>query len=212
MTSIQSFSETLAADDPISLADQRRFVSIIHDESRRLTRLLDELLDISRFESGTVKLQIGHIEVKAAISAALDAISGVTRKASVLVDIEYEQDALCVKANEDRLHQVLLNILMNAVKYNDSDQPEVRINAYKKGEHVLIDIMDNGGGVSQEDAATIFEKFSRGSKSARGKGAGLGLPISRAIMRAMGGDLTAEFSDGGTSYFRLRLLNSAVPS
>lgn len=211
MTSIQSFSETLTTEDPISLADQRRFVSIIHDESRRLTRLLDELLDISRFESGTVNLQIRLIEIKAAITAALDAMSGVTRNANVHVNIEYEQDTLWVKANEDRLHQVLLNILSNAVKYNDSDQPEVRINAYRNGEHVLIDIMDNGGGVSQEDAATIFEKFSRGSKSARGKGAGLGLPISRSIMRAMGGDLTAEFSEGGTSYFRLHLLNSAPP-
>ena len=70
---------------------------------------------------------------------------------------------------------------------------------------LIIDIIDNGGGVSREDAATVFEKFARGQRGTLAPGAGLGLPISRAITRAMGGDLTLEFADDSSSFFRGRL-------
>ena len=68
---------------------------------------------------------------------------------------------------------------------------------------ISVDVVDNGGGVTRAEAAIIFEKFARGDRAARSSGAGLGLPISRAIMRAMGGDLTVEFAPDGTSFFRL---------
>tara|TARA_R110002073_G_scaffold10218_3_gene49740 strand:- start:627 stop:3341 length:2715 start_codon:yes stop_codon:yes gene_type:complete len=209
MTAIQSFSETLSTTDDIGGKDRDRFVAIIHEESRRLTRLLDELLDISRLESGTVELLLMQIDSKRAIEQALDAMSSMTRNIKVSVDDDNPQAPapVWVQANGDRLHQVLLNILSNAVKYNDAHNPEIQITTHRNGGHVLIDISDNGSGVSRDDAAMIFEKFSRGDKSERGAGAGLGLPISRAIMRAMGGDLTVEFNGGrdGVSFFRVHL-------
>ncbi len=206
MTAIQSFSETLITTDDIAPGDRERFVSIIHDESRRLTRLLDELLDISRLESGTMELQLTKIEPQAAIRQALDAMSTMPQVAKVAVRIDGPADDVFVRANGDRIHQVLLNILSNAVKYNDSETPEIAISTKRHGRHVMIDVRDNGGGVSRDEAAVIFEKFSRGSKSGRGAGAGLGLPISRSIMRAMDGDLTVEFDADGSSCFRLKLL------
>ncbi len=206
MTAIQSFSETLINVHDIEPKDRDRFIGIIHQESRRLTRLLDELLDISRLESGTVELQLTRIEPQTAIAQALDAMSTLTRNANVAVNVEDDPAApVAVWANGDRLHQVLLNILSNAVKYNDSETPEIAIRTHRSGAYVLIDIKDNGGGISHEDAPVIFEKFSRGTKSERGAGAGLGLPISRSIMRAMGGDLTVEFARDGTSLFRVSL-------
>ncbi len=74
------------------------------------------------------------------------------------------------------------------------------------GKHIWVDIIDNGGGVSREDAEVVFEKFARGSHTGPVYGAGLGLPISRAIMRAMGGDLTIQFAPDNTSYFQLQLI------
>ncbi|MGI9492666.1 MAG: sensor histidine kinase, partial [Geminicoccaceae bacterium] len=91
------------------------------------------------------------------------------------------------------------------VKYNDADKPEIEVRAQTYDGAVHVDVIDNGGGVSREDVAMVFEKFARGSRSDRGQGAGLGLPISRAIMRAMRGDLTVEFAADDTSYFRLSL-------
>ena len=71
---------------------------------------------------------------------------------------------------------------------------------------VWLDVIDNGGGITRDEASTVFEKFARGNQAGRDQGAGLGLPISRAIMRAMGGDLNVQFTEHGTSFFRITLV------
>ncbi len=205
MTSIRSFSEILLGKDDVSDDERQRFISIINDESLRLTRLLDEILDISRLEAGSLDLPLGPIDPEAAIAAALGTVSGVARKNRVTLHREPAPAGIMVRANEDRLRQALINLLSNAVKYNAADAPEIRINSHVNGGFLFIDVIDNGGGVSADEAATVFEKFNRGSRSSRDQGAGLGLPISRAIMRNMGGDLTVELSPGNTSFFRLHL-------
>ena len=212
MTSVRSMSEILKEETDISDEERARFVSIIHNESVRLTRLLDELLDINRLEAGTLNLNVEPIEANASIASALDAVSGLTRNAGVAVAFEPLPEAVYVSANPDRLRQVLINTLSNAVKYNPSEAPEIHVRAQRNGDNVLIDVIDNGGGVSRDDANMIFEKFARGSRADRGQGAGLGLAISRAVMRKMGGELTLEFAPDDTSYFRLSLKESADAS
>lgn len=205
MTSIRSSSEILMTDLDVPAEDRSRFIAIINEESRRLTRLLDELLDISRLESGTANLALEPIETLTAINEALDAVSGLTRENRVEIRLDSGPPGLKVQANPDRLRQVLLNVLSNAIKYNFAENPEIFVRARSVRENVVIDIIDNGGGVSREEAKTVFEKFARGNKSSRGMGAGLGLPISRAIMQAMSGDLTIEFTSWNASFFRLYL-------
>ena len=211
MTSIRSFSEILLQGQGVTPNDRRRFIAIIHDESLRLTRLLDEILDISRLEAGTVDLPLQPIATGAAIDAACDAVSGMTRSAGVKCAVAATSEEFWVRANGDRLRQVLINILSNAIKYNAAASPRIDIRATANGNAVYIDIIDNGGGVSRADATVIFDKFARGSRAASDIGAGLGLPISRAIMRAMGGDLTVEFTPNGTSYFRASLARTHQP-
>ena len=205
MTSIRSFSEILMDDTGVSGEERRRFVSIINEESQRLTRLLDELLDINRLEGGTIDIRLGTIEVHEAIGKALDAATGMTQDAGVAVTADSGRVGLRVRANPDRLRQVLINLLSNAVKYNTAPQPEIRLRVAEHGPVVGIDVADNGGGVTRAEAAVIFEKFARGDRADRSHGAGLGLPISRAIMRAMNGDLAVVFAPDGTSFFRLRM-------
>lgn len=205
MTSIRSFSDILVGDESLSAEERDRFVSIIQNESLRLTRLLDELLDMSRLEAGTVSLDLEKIDVNEAVNGAIDAISGMTRNTGVGVRVAPASQGTTIRANDDRLRQVLINILSNAVKYNTAATPTIRIVSTVKNDKVWIDIIDNGGGVTREESSTIFEKFARGSRADRDQGAGLGLPISRAIMRAMNGDLTIEFARDGTSFFRLTL-------
>ena len=205
MTSIRSFSEILMDASDLPDTKRRRFVTIINEESQRLTRLLDELLDISRLEGGTVDLRLETLEVPEAIRKALDAIAGMTQDAGVVVTAEPGRAGLQVRANPDRFRQVLINLLSNSVKYNSAPQPETWLRVAERSSMVAIDVVDNGGGVTRAEAATIFEKFARGTRADRSYGAGLGLPISRAIMLAMDGDLTVEFAPDGTSFFRLRL-------
>ena len=210
MTSIRSFSEILLSDEPVSPEQQRRFVSIINNESLRLTRLLDELLDLSRLEAGTLDVSLEPVDIDEAIATALDSVGSIIRERGVSVAVESAQPAVSVWANPDRLRQVLINLLSNAAKYDSAESPSISIRLVVSDGAVTIDIVDNGGGVSRSDAGTVFEKFARGSRAGHEQGAGLGLPISRAIMRAMGGDLTIEFAADETSFFRVRLERCAT--
>lgn len=210
MTSIRSFTEILLDDDDVPDATRERFVGIIHDESQRLTRLLDALLDINRLEAGAIDFRLGAVDLVDAVEGAAEAISSLTLAGGVAVNMDLPAGGAAIHANADRLRQVLINILSNAVKYNAAEAPRIDIRAKIDGGFLTLDIMDNGGGISRSEATTVFEKFARGARADRDQGAGLGLPISRAILRAMGGDLTVEFTATGASYFRLRLKQSAA--
>ena len=115
-------------------------------------------------------------------------------------------------ANEDRMQQILINLISNSIKYNPSEKPVIRVRSESSDDFLHIDISDNGGGVKREEAATIFDKFSRGHRSNLDHGAGLGLSISQAIARNMGGDLTLEFTSDETSFFRLHLALTQTPA
>ncbi len=205
MTSIRSFSEILLSHEDISEAEKRRFVSIIHEESQRLTRLLNEILDMSRLESGSVEMPLESVNATLIVQAAIDTLDGVIRERNVNIHTVSEEAPARVWANADRMQQILINLLSNAIKYNNAERPVIEVSSRTSTGYLLIDIADNGGGVKREEAGIIFEKFTRGRRSKLDQGAGLGLSISRAIARTMGGDLTLEFSDDGTSYFRLRI-------
>ncbi len=205
MTSIRSFSEILLDTPEITLKDRQKFVSIIQEESVRLTKLLDEILDISLLEAGTISLDLQKLDLPDAVTRAADTLSGMAQALDVRFRLDGIENDLAVNANPDRLRQVFINLLSNALKYNRSDKPQIEVRATQNGPSVLVDVIDNGGGVSRKEAARVFDKFARGSQAGMEYGAGLGLPISRAIMRAMNGDLTIEFTADGSSYFRLRL-------
>ncbi|MBO6519839.1 MAG: sodium:solute symporter [Rhodospirillales bacterium] len=210
MTSIRSFSEILMEEHTITDDDRARFVHIIHDESLRLTRLLDEILDINRLEAGVSKLDLTQLDANAAVKKALETIAGMTRSAGVTVRTELATDELWIRANNDRLRQVMINVLSNAVKYNLADKPEILVRTALVDGFVQIDIIDNGGGVPPEVSTSIFDKFARGIRTGRNHGAGLGLPISLAIMRAMNGNLTIEVTAENTTFFRLSFEHALI--
>lgn len=205
MTSIRSFSEILLEGDAVGEADRRRFLAIIHDESERLTRLLDEILDISRLEAGTFELTFGPIDPEPVIAAAIATVSGMTGKNGIEMRHVPGPGVVSVQANADRLRQVLINLLSNAVKYNTAPRPEITVRTTIGAGFLYVDVIDNGGGVGHDEAAMVFEKFNRGARPRRGSGVGLGLPISRALMRRMGGDLTVLFTRADAGYFRVVL-------
>jgi len=208
MTSIRSFSELLL-DEELDREQVRRFVGIIHDESLRLARLLDEILDINRLEAGTAEMAVSRIDAEAAVSGALETMGPQLRAANVELRRTRPLNGQMIRVNPDRLRQVLLNLLNNAIKYNTAAQPVIEIDWRIDGKSLCLDISDNGGGVDEDEAEMIFSKFARGSRASAAPGAGLGLPISRAVMRRMQGDLQILFREDGTSYFRIRLPRSA---
>ncbi len=204
MTSIRSFSEILLSD-AVGPADRARFVAIIHEESIRLTRLLNEILDINRLESGAFDLPLEVVDAERAVAGALESLAPLAAEAGVEIRPHAPLTGISLWANPDRVRQVLINLVGNAIKYNAAPDPHVEVRWTVDGKSLLIDVIDNGGGVSREEAESIFSKFVRGARSAGSQGAGLGLPISRAVVRRMGGDLTVVFRDDQTSFFRVRL-------
>ena len=203
MTSIRAFSELLKSGD-LDEAARARFAGIIHAESLRLTRLLDDLLDLSVLEHGRVSLNESAASLGDVLDRAIHA-SGVIEAGEglrILRDVEAERISLWT--DPDRLAQVFINILSNARKYCDAEEPELRITVSRLGPHVDVDFIDNGSGIPERQRRLIFEKFTRLETARDAQGAGLGLAISREIMARLGGGLTYVAGHGGAA-FRVRL-------
>ncbi|MHA3979779.1 ATP-binding protein [Halovulum sp. GXIMD14794] len=209
MTSIRSFAEILRDQEGLEQADVQRFVKIIHEESQRLTRLLDEILDLSFLESGQVRLKLEALTLGDVVQSAETSTEGLRQTLGVGLTVEPDHMDARVAADFDRLAQVLINLISNAVKYGKSDAPHITLRAEADEDRVYVDVIDNGPGIPRADWGRVFEKFSRLEDMTLAGSAGLGLPISREIMRNLGGDLTLMPCDTGAR-FRLSLLRAAA--
>ncbi|ANP35411.1 sodium:solute symporter [Phaeobacter gallaeciensis] len=188
MTSIRAFSEILRDDDTLAQEGKARYATIIHDEALRLTRLLNDLLDLSVLESGQVSLNMTRGTLKEVLDHAVStAVAGFDTPMRVLRDPASED--IKISSDLDRLAQVFINLIANAQKYCDAEHPELSIHVSREGSQVLIDFIDNGSGIPPEFQQMIFEKFSRVSPERAG-GAGLGLAICREIVQRLDGDIS----------------------
>ncbi len=186
MTSIRAFSE-IVAEGGLPLAQVSDFGRIINDEAVRLTRLLDDLLDLSVLESGTVQLNLGVANLGQMIDRALAAASQTRSERSFDVRRDYMAEAIHLRTDPDRLVQVFINLISNARKYCDAADPVLRISVRQKSGRVVVDFTDNGSGIPKQSQGLIFEKFARLTDQTRAGGAGLGLAICREVMANLGG-------------------------
>ena len=204
MTSIRSFSEFLL-EGGVDEKAQSRHAGIIHEESIRLTRLLDDLLDLSVLENGQVVLNVQTASLRELLDRAVSS-AGVdaTKSGGLKVLRTVEDEGVLLKTDTDRLSQVFINLISNAQKYCVAEAPSLRIVVSQSKDRVDIDFIDNGQGIAPKDAAVIFEKFARLSDQAAAGSAGLGLAISREIMHRLGGTLDYLPGQGGAA-FRVQL-------
>ncbi|MEP1495716.1 HAMP domain-containing sensor histidine kinase, partial [Pseudophaeobacter sp.] len=202
MTSIRAFSEILRDEGDMPLADKTRYATIIHDEALRLTRLLNDLLDLSVLESGQVSLNMSTGTLSEVMDHAIStALAGSDHPIQVHRDPKSEQ--IRISSDLDRLAQVFINLIANAQKYCDGEPAEMTIRVTRSLGEVWIDFTDNGSGVPADHQQLIFEKFSRVSPERAG-GAGLGLAICREIMQRLEGDISYLPGQKGGS-FRISL-------
>ncbi len=199
MTSIRAFSEILMEPD-LPREQVGQFAGIILDEAKRLTRLLDDLLDLSVLESGTVQLNVGLTNLRALIDRALVAAAQTRPDRVFTVDRDPAAEDLFVLTDGDRLQQVLINLVSNARKYCDAADPELRIAVRQRRGRVTVDVIDNGTGIPAGKQALIFEKFARLSDQNRAGGAGLGLAICREVMANLGGTVAYLPGQGGAAF------------
>ena len=200
MTSIRSFSEILADTPDLSSEDAHRFICIIGQESQRLTKLLDEILDLSFLESGAVNWTLEPVPLADVIDRARQSTLSNDGHAALHLDIDPSVQGTKVIGDFDRIAQVIINLLTNVIKYGDQVAPRVHISARREGDKVYLDFHDNGPGIPQDQENHVFEKFTRLTSNNLAGSAGLGLPISREILRNLGGDLTLVPCASGTLF------------
>ena len=198
MTSIRSFSEILRDTEGLTEQELSKYANIIHSEAIRLTRLLDDLLDLSVLENGQVSLNLQQGILSDVIDQAL-AATGVEAKGMRVVRAEVLEN-IAIESDLDRLAQVFINLIANAQKYCDAEDPRLAIRVANRDGYVVVDFVDNGSGIPSEAQALIFEKFSRVSDNKRAGGAGLGLAICREIMARLDGAITYLPGQGGAAF------------
>ena len=203
MTSIRAFSEILG-EEGLSDEERTRYAKVIHDETLRLTRLLDDLLDLSVLESGNVQLNLREVELREVIGRAVSTATASPGPKPIRIRRDRDAEAVRLVTDPDRLAQVFINLITNARKYCDAERQEVRIEVVRQPGGVQIDLIDNGSGIAPESQGIVFEKFARLGDHARAGGAGLGLAICREIMEKLGGSISYLPGQEGAA-FRLTL-------
>ncbi|HEY5784681.1 MAG TPA: ATP-binding protein [Microlunatus sp.] len=181
-----------------------RMVEIALESSERLTRLINEILDMERIESGSMPMQIGTHDVASLLAAAHDQVRVLAGGAGIEVDVDVASGQ--VVADPDRVVQTLINLIGNAIKFSPPGSA-VTLSAAPDGTVVLFTVRDQGRGVPANRLDVIFERFEQvDSSDARDKGGtGLGLSISRSIVERLGGRIWAENNVGGGSTFSFTL-------
>ncbi|MCY4207345.1 MAG: ATP-binding protein [Roseovarius sp.] len=201
MTSIRAFSEILKNPCDISPDKREKFASIIYEEATRLTRLLDELLDLSVLENAHAVVNLSEGRLSELLDRAVNTVASEGDGFKITRNPENEK--IDLDTDLDRLVQVFINLISNARKYCDAKTPELEIKVARMNGMLEVDFSDNGSGIPLESQDLIFEKFSRIGE-ARAGGAGLGLAISREIMTRLGGSLVyLPWSEG--TVFRVSL-------
>ncbi len=206
MASIRSFSEILLEDD-LSDTQRRRFVSTIHQESLRLTKLLDEILDLSALERGERPWDNVRLDAEAALDRAVEVCTPLAQRRNMQIVVGARAGRAMVEGDADRLCQVLINLIVNAIKYNDSDSPMVEVRTALDADNFVVEVADNGPGIAAQEAEAIFDMFTRGERgrSDAAPGAGLGLAISRQIIARMSGALELVPGRSRGACFRITL-------
>ena len=207
LTSIRSFSEILRDTPEIDEAERQEFLGIIVAESERLTRLINDVLDVAKLESGSLELEKTPVDLREVARQAADSMAGFYAGRGVLLQTDLPATDVVVDVDADRIQQVMINLLSNAAKFCPSGTGEVLLSIADRDDSIRINVADNGPGITVDKQAAVFDRFRQLSNREQGKpvGTGLGLAISKLIIEQHGGQIDVD-SDGQTGscfYFTL---------
>ncbi len=207
LTSIRAFSEILNDNPNLDAAQRARFLGIIIKESERLTRLINQVLDLAKIESGSAEWHSSEIDLKEIIEDSITATSQLFSERGIRVTTDLAPAVPRLFADRDRLIQVMLNLLSNAAKFCDPEDGRVEIRLRRDGGVLRVDVRDNGIGIGPENQRIIFEKFRQvgDTLTEKPQGTGLGLPICREIINHFGGRLWVESRPGEGATFSFTL-------
>lgn len=194
LTSIRAFSEILFDADGTTHEERQHFLGIITKESERLTRLIDQILDLAKMEAGRMNWTMSNVDPASTIKEALATMDGLIKERKIQLIVDLSDTIPEIRADRDQLAQVVINVVSNAIKFCKHPGGIIRVSARSHLNGLLVSISDNGSGVLPEHRDFIFEKFhqSRQGSNEMPVGTGLGLAICRQIITFFGGDIWAD--------------------
>jgi PAS domain S-box-containing protein len=206
LNAMLGFAQLLELDKRHPLAEaQRPWVGQIQHAGWHLLEMINDVLDLSRIESGNVRLQIEPLELSALLARTVPLVEETARKRGIRISQDLVSNAMRVQGDSTRVKQILTNLLTNAVKYN-ADQGRIHVATRLHGSEVEISVTDTGLGMTPEQMAELFQPFNRlGRERSTQEGTGIGLVISQRLAELMGGSLRARSVTGEGSVFILSL-------
>jgi two-component system, OmpR family, phosphate regulon sensor histidine kinase PhoR len=211
LASLKALTETLregALDDPPAA---QRFLSRMEDEIDTLTQMVQELLELSRIESGLVPLQRKNVLPSELLKSAVERMVLQAQRAGLTLSQECPTNLPPVMVDYQRMGQVLINIIHNAIKFTNPGG-KITASAYQQDDKIVFYIKDNGVGIPSDALKRIFERFYKTDRSRSGGGTGLGLSISKHLVEAHNGKIWAEskVGEGSTFYFSIPITTSVL--
>lgn len=206
LTNIRSYAETLADTSDMPPELQQNFLQVILNESDRMTHIVQDLLTLSRFDSERSELQFVYFSLETTLQDLYRAVRMEAQRRGHKLELDITQPLPKVRADRERILQVLMNITSNAIKYTP-DGGKILIAAGFEEDYVWVEVSDNGIGIPPEDRDRIFERFYRVDKarSRESGGTGLGLSIAKEIVNRHEGDLRLVDREGAGTTLRLEL-------
>jgi signal transduction histidine kinase len=215
LTSIRSLSEMMVDDPEMDSAQRQQFLGIVVAETERLSRLVNQVLDLARIEAGEADWHYADIDPRDLAERAVKTTSAMFRERGATVELVSPAKLPSVRTDPDRVMQVMLNLLSNAAKFLPASGGRVAVRLRVDRQDLIVEVQDNGRGVPAGQEALIFEKFRQGGEGAvKPPGTGLGLPICRQIVGHLGGRmwLAPGSGDGACFGFSLPLCAAAAPA
>lgn len=210
---LQGYSEAIIDDIAGSEEEKKELAQIIYDESLRMGRLVNELLDLARMEAGHIELNIESINIREFSRRVLRKFQGVAKDHNIQLKAEIAEIKQEIMVDGDRIEQVLTNLIDNAMRHtSDNGSVILAISAFREG--IKFDIRDTGSGIPEEDLPFVFERFYKADKArTRGRsGTGLGLAIVKNIVEAHSGHVSvhSKLGEGTTFSFFLPSKNEEI--
>lgn len=207
LTNVRSYAETLMDDRDLPADMRESFLGVILSETDRMTRIVQDLLTLSRFDSGAAQVTKVRFNPYQSLLSMLEAVRLEAQRHDHILLRNFENDLPDIVGDKARLEQVLMNVLSNAIKYTP-DGGSIKLSAAREGDKLVISVLDNGIGIPKKDLPRIFERFYRVDKarSRESGGTGLGLSIAKEIMDRHEGTLELVDRPGPGLTVRLTLL------
>jgi signal transduction histidine kinase len=206
LTTINSYNEMLMEDEIDNIEMQKEFYNTISDETRRLTRLVKNLLNISKIEMGSLTLNKGLVKSDWLFDDCITAVEGAAQRKNITIEKNLPDNFPSLFGDKELLKVGIINILGNAVKYTP-EKGQIKFTLTEQDDVVVFEVIDNGYGISKEDLAHIFTKFYRSTdpRVTEQSGSGLGLALTSEIIRLHGGEVEVSSKIDEGSHFVIRL-------